>query len=178
MRGALFVVSAFIFAIALNGAPQRSQERPSIAYGTANVSLGMTVEQVEQSLQGGSRYMKTIPGYKDSTLVYVNGQSNPTSEGQIIFSNGRVTYADYKMPDVSNADELAQEIAGAVDEMETKTCIISNYTAHGTGGGFSQSTFECGARRFLVMTTQTLGNNTKSIHVSLEIGHAGAAPSK
>lgn len=177
VHGTLLVVGVCMFAGLLNGGvPQRSQERrqdrPFISYGTAKVSLGMTIEEVQQNLATSSRHMKTLPDDTDSSLVYVNGQSEPNSEGQIIFKRGRVIYADYKMPVVNNADELAQEIAGAVDTMETKTCDVSNYSAHGTGGGFTQSIFECGSRRFNVMAVQELGNSVRAINVNIEIGYA------
>lgn len=58
--------------------------------------------------------------------------------------------------------------------METKTCTISNYAAHGTGGGFSESVFECGSRRFYVHTTQLLGSSARTINVNLEVGQTVA----
>jgi hypothetical protein len=71
---------------------------------------------------------------------------------------------------VDSADELAQEIAGAVDNMETKTCETSNYSVHGTGGGFSQIISQCGSRRFNVMTVQVLGSPARTVNVNIEIG--------
>lgn len=172
LKGSLFFgVGIFAVALLTRASPQRPQERPSISYGTAKVSLGMTMEQVQQSLAGASRHMQTIPSFKQSVMVYVNGQPEPTSEGQIIFGNGRVTYADYKMPIIDTAEELAQEIAGAVDNMETKTCALSNYSAHGTGGETSQTIFDCGSRRFNVMTFHTFGSNARTTSVDIEIGN-------
>ena len=74
------------------------------------------------------------------------------------------------MPVAQSADALAQEIAGAVDGMETKMCSVSNYTAHGTGGGFSQSIFQCGPKRFSVMATQLLGGSKRDVNVTIQIG--------
>lgn len=152
-----------------NGAPQRPQAQPTISYGTADISLGMTVEQVEQHLAQAARHTKGISPDKNSVVVYPNG-GDTDFEGQITFGNGRVVYADYQMPVANSADDLAQEIAGAIDSMETKRCTGSNYAAHSTGGGFSQSIFDCGSKRFNVMTVQTFGNSTRMVYVQIEIG--------
>ncbi len=152
----------------LNGSQQLAQEQPSIAYGMAKISLGMTVEQVEQHLAEAARHIKKGSD-KDTTLVYLNGESTDF-EGQITFAGGHVIYADYHMPTVDSADELAQEIAGAVDNMGTKTCEASNYSAHGTGGGFTQIIFQCGSRRFNVMTVQVLRSAARTVNVNIEIG--------
>jgi hypothetical protein len=152
------------------GAAQRPQTEPTISYGTAGISLGMTVEQVEQHLAQAARHTKPVSDDdKNNLLVYLNG-GDADFEGQIAFRNGRVVYADYQMPVTDNSDDLAQEIAGAIENMETKTCTASNYSAHGTGGGFTQSTFECGSKRFFVMTVQALGSNVRRVNVHIEIG--------
>jgi hypothetical protein len=161
------LVGALALLTGLNGAPQRPQAQPTISFGTAVISLGMTVEQVEQHLAQAALHTKPLSEDKNNVLVYLNGGN---SEGQIAFGNGHVVYADYQMPVVNSADELAQEIAGAVDSMETKTCAVSNYTAHGTGGGFSQSIFECGSKRFNVMTVQEFGSSPRAVNVNIEIG--------
>ncbi|SRR6266849_592112 len=166
------LVGAVVLATGLNGTAQRAQRQPSINYGRATISLGMTVEDVERHLADAARHMKTLSD-KDTALVYRNGETDDF-EGQITFGTGHVIYADFHMPNVHSADELAQEIAGAVDSMETKTCEASNYSAHGTGGGFSQSIFECGSRRFNVMTTQVFGSNMRTINVNIEIGRTVA----
>jgi hypothetical protein len=166
------LVGTIAVATWLSGAAQRTQGQPSIGYGTAKVSLGMSVEQVQQHLAEANRHIKTLSD-KDTALVYQNGES-VDFEGQITFGSGHVIYADYHMPVANSADELAQEIAGAVDNMETKTCEASNYFAHGTGGGFSQSIFECGSRRFNVMTVQTLGSSVRTVNVNIEIGRTVA----
>lgn len=151
-----------------NDAFQRVQQQPSISFGMARVSLGMTVQQVEQSLSEAGRHIQFLPDRK-TAIVYAGG--NPgDSEGQVTFSGGRATYAQFQMPNVQGADELAQEVAGAVDSMDTKTCTVSNYSAHGTGGGFSQSIFDCGSKTFNVMTSRVLGSNIPSINVNIEIG--------
>jgi hypothetical protein len=164
----LALLGAVALATGLNGRAQRAQGQPSITYGMARISLGMTVEQVEQRLAESARHIKTDSD-KDTALVYTNGKSSDF-EGQITFASGRVIYADYHMPTVYSADELAQEIAGAVENMETKTCEASNYSAHGTGGGFSQIIFQCGSRRFNVMTAQVLGSAVRTVNVNIEIG--------
>jgi hypothetical protein len=161
-----FVIGALAFAVVLQVSAARNQ--PSIAFGTATVSLGMTVEQVQERLSGAARSIKFLPD-KVTALVYTNGEPDGT-EGQITFSGGRVVYAQFQMRSVRNADELAQEIAGAVDSMETKNRDASNYSAHGTGGGFSQIIFDCGSRRFNIMTLQTLGSSDHTINVNIEVG--------
>jgi len=143
-----------------------------MAYGQARVTLGMTVEQVEQNLAEGARHIQ-FRSDKETAIVRQNGVTDDF-EGQITFRGGHVIYADYHLPNAHTADELAQEIAGAVDSMETKTCTISNFTAHGTGGGHSDSIFECGARRFTVFSVQTLGSNARTINVNLEMGQTVA----
>jgi hypothetical protein len=166
------LVCAVVLTSGLNEAPQRTQGQPSIIYGTAKISLGMTLEQVQQHLAEASRHIE-MHSDKVTALVYINGEANDF-EGQITFANGRVIYADFHMPNIRSADELAQEIAGAVDNMESKTCDASNYSAHGTGGGFSQIIFECGSRRFNVMTVQQLGSATRTVNVNIEIGQTVA----
>ena len=165
---ALVAVGAIVLCSGLNKPAQRIQEQAFMTYGQARITLGMTVEQVEQHLSEGGRRIQFLSD-KETAIVYRNGVTDDF-EGQITFRSGHVIYADYHMPNALNADDLAQEIAGAVDDMETKTCTISNFTAHGTGGGHSDSIFECGARRFTVYTMQTLGSKTKTINVNIEIG--------
>jgi len=128
-----------------NGVSQKTREQPSVTFGMAKVSLGMTVQQVEQRLSEAGRHIQFLSD-KKTAIVYVGGNSAGDSEGQVTFSRGIVIYAEFQMSSVQSADELAQEIAGAVDSMDTKTCAISNYSSHGTGGGFSQSIFDCGPR--------------------------------
>lgn len=162
------LVGTIILAAGLSGPEQRTQEQTFMDYGMARIRLGMTIEQVEQNLAGAARHIQILAD-KETALVYKNGVTDDF-EGQITFGGGHVIYADYHMPSVNAADELAQEIAGAVDNMETKTCTISNYTAHGTGGGHSESAFECGSRRFTVFTMTTLGSTARTINVNIEIG--------
>jgi hypothetical protein len=151
------------------GSSERPQEQPSISFGMAQISLGMTVQEVEQRLSEGARHIQFLSD-KKTAIVHLNGEPDRT-EGQVTFSGGRAIYAQFQMPDVQSADELAEEIAGAVDSMAVKNCNISNYSSHGTGGGFSQSIFDCGTRTFNIMTTHILGSNGSSINVNIEIGH-------
>jgi len=161
------LLGTFALLTGLNVAPQA---QPTVSYGSAGVSLGMTFEQVEQQLAHAARHGKPFSeDDKNNLLVYLDAADNDL-EGQIAFRNGHVVYADYQMPVANSPDDLAQEIAGAVDNMETKICTASNYTAHGTGGGFTQIIFECGSKRFNVMTVQTLGSNVRRVNVHIEIG--------
>jgi hypothetical protein len=168
----LALVGAIAFGTGLGRPAQRPQERAFMTYGLARISLGMTVEQVEQHLAAAGRHIQFLSD-KETAIVYRNGITDD-DEGQITFGGGHVIYASNQMPNVVTADELAQEIAGAVDNMETKTCTISNYAAHGTGGGFSESTFECGPRRFNVFSMQTLGSHARTISLTLEVGYTVA----
>jgi hypothetical protein len=165
-------VGAVVLCARLNAPAQRPQEQAFMTYGRARIALGMTVEQAEQRLAESSRHIQFLSD-KETATVYQNGVTDDF-EGQITFGGGHVIYADYHLPNARTADELAQEIAGAVDSMETKTCTISNFAAHGTGGGHSDTIFECGARRFVVFTMQTLGSNARTINVDLEIGQTVA----
>jgi hypothetical protein len=168
----LAVMGAVAFVGVLTGDAQRTKEQPSISFGMAAISLGMTVEQVDRNLAGAARHIQMLPD-KQTALVYRNGVTDDF-EGQITFSGGRAVFAQFQMPNAKSADELAQEIAGAVDNMETKSCEASNYSAHGTGGSISQSVFECGSRRFDVMTVQTLGSGVRTVHVNIEVGRIAA----
>lgn len=167
----LTVVGAFALGAGINSAVQRPQQQAFMTYGQTRISLGMTVEQVEQRLSDAGLHLQFLPD-KETALVYPNVSG--ALEGQITFGGGHVIYADYHMPNANSADELAQGIAGAVDDMETKTCTISNYAAHSTGGGFSETDFECGSRRFNVLSMQTLGGKDRTINVNLEIGRTVA----
>jgi hypothetical protein len=158
-------ISAVVLSAGMNGAPQPKQRQPSIAFGIATISLGMTVEEVQKRLAESGRHLEFLDD-KVTGLVHAPNEI----EGQVTFSGGRAVYAQYQMPNVQTADDLAQEIAGAVDSMETKACEASNYSAHGTGGGFSQSIFQCGSRQFNIMTVQTLGRSTRTINVNIQIG--------
>jgi hypothetical protein len=150
------------------GALQQTQDQPSVTFGMAKVSLGMTVQQVEQHLSEAGRHIEFLPD-KQTAIVRVNGHLEDL-EGQVTFSRGSAVYAQFQMPAVQSADELAQEIAGAVDSMDTKTCTVANFSAHGTGGGHSESIFKCGPRTFDVMTVQVLGSSARTINVDIEIG--------
>jgi hypothetical protein len=163
----LSVITVLAFIAGTYGDVQKGQ--PSIAFGIASVSLGMTVEQIQEHLAKAGRHLKFLPD-KSTAVVYANGNSSlDVMEGQVTFSSGRAIFAQYQMPNAQSAEDLAQEIAGAVDS-KTRSCNVSNYSAHGTGGGFSQSIFDCGPKRFDIMTTQVLGSTVRNINVNIEIG--------
>ena len=126
----------------------------------------MTLEEVNRVLATSGLHLQFLPNDKEDALV--TGPSG--DEGQVTFSAGRTIYAAYRMPNVNTADELTQEIAGAVDSMQTKTCYVQNYSSHGTGGGMNQTIFECGFRRFTIMNGYVLGGGGRMINVSIEIG--------
>lgn len=165
---ALVVTGMVATFLGLNVEAQRPQ--PSIEFGGAQVSLGMTVEQVEKNLAESARHIEFMTD-KHTALVRVNNAPVPTGdEGQVTFFDGRVVYAAFQFPGTRDAVELAQEIAGAVESMAAKTCTLANYSSHGTGGGFSQSIFDCGSKSFNVMTVETLGTTERYTHVEITIG--------
>jgi hypothetical protein len=170
LRGALVVAGLISILVGPNIAAQRKQPPPSIEFGGAQVSLGMTVGQVEKNLAESARHIEFMSD-KHTAVVRVNNASVPTGdEGQVTFFDGRVVYAAFQFPGTHDAVELAQEIAGAVENMGTKTCALRNYSSHGTGGGFSQTIFDCGSKSFNVMTLETLGTNERDTHVEISIG--------
>jgi prepilin-type processing-associated H-X9-DG protein len=161
------VVATFL---GLNVEAQRGQQPPSIGFGGAQVSLGMTVEQVEKNLAASARHIEFMSD-KHTAVVRVNNAPVPSGdEGQVTFFDGHVAYAAFQFPATHDAVRLAQEIAGAVENMDAKVCAASNYSSHGTGGGFSQTIFDCGSKSFNVMTVETLGANERYTHVEITIG--------
>jgi hypothetical protein len=167
---ALVVMGAIVAALGLSMEAEQKQEPVSIEFGGAQVSLGMTVEQVEKNLAESGRHIELLTD-KHTALVRVNNAAGYSGhEGQVTFFDGRVAYAAFHFPDAHDADQLAREIAGAVDSMETKVCAASNYSSHGTGGSLSETMFDCGSKSFDVMTTETLGHNERYTHVEMTIG--------
>jgi hypothetical protein len=137
----------------------------------------MTVEQVQKVLAESARHIEFMSD-KHTALVRINNAPVPNGdEGQVTFFDGRVVYAAFHFPDAHAADHLAQEIAGAVESMDTKVCAVSNYSSHGTGGSLSETIFDCGSKSFNVMTTESLSHNERYTHVEITIG-AIPIPSK
>ena len=166
----LAVTGVVVLAATLGLAAQRVQQ-PSLNFGAANISLGMTLQEAQNLLTGAGQHIHFIPDEKPPVRTAMIDEDD--YYGQVTFWDGRVVFVKYQMPVAHNPDELAQEIAGAVDSMETKTCSASNYSSHGTGGGFSESIFQCGPKRFSVTTTQVLRSGVRDINVSIQIGHIG-----
>jgi hypothetical protein len=170
---ALALAGAVFLVVTLSLAAQRAQQ-PSLNFGSANISLGMTVQEAQTLLTEARQHFRFIRDEPLALRTLTIGSDEGGDEGgQITFSDGRAVFVEYQMPTAHSADALAQEIAGAVDSMETKTCSVSNYSAHGTGGVFSQSIFQCGPKTFNVMTTQLLGSTARDVNVTIEIGHLG-----
>ncbi|MGC1417043.1 MAG: hypothetical protein WA817_17275 [Candidatus Acidiferrum sp.] len=166
----LALIGAIPIVLAFNMEAQRKQEPPSIEFGGAQISLGMTVEQVQKNLAANARHIELMTD-KHTALIRINNAPLPSgSEGQVTFFDGRVAYAAFHFPDAQDADQLAQEIAGAVENMDTEACAISNYSSHGTGGGLSQTIFDCSSKSFDVVTTEILGHSERYTHVEITIG--------
>ena len=130
----------------------------------------MKLAQVVKNLAESGRHVEFMSD-KHTALVRIN--SAPASggdEGQITLFDGDVAYASFHFPDAQNANELAQEIAGAVENMDTKVCTATNYSSHGTGGGLSQTIFDCGPKSFNVKTIDILGRSERHTWVEITIG--------
>lgn len=167
---ALAVMGAIVVGLGLSMKAKQKQEPASIEFGGARVSLGMTVEQVGKNLAESGRHIELLTD-KHTALVRINNAAGYSGhEGQVTFFDGRVAYAAFHFPDAHDADQLAREIAGAVDSMDTKVCAASNYGSHGTGGSLSETIFDCGSKSFDVMTTEALGHSERYTHVEVTIG--------
>jgi hypothetical protein len=165
----LLALAVVVVMSALQGTAQRGQQEPSIRYGLSTISLGMTLAQTQQSLSSSGRHLEQLQGDPDKATWIVSTNARKNDEGQVTIRNGKVVYADYTMPDARDADELGQEIAGAIESMSTKTCQAQNYSSRGTGGNFSQSIFSCGLQRFDIQTAQVIGS-PRQVNVNIRIG--------
>jgi hypothetical protein len=144
----------------------QTRDTPSLSFGSTTVSLGMTKAQIEQSLATNNEHLEWIPDNNSASVVQKDG----TDVGQITFAGDRLAYAAFDYPSASNAVMLAQEVAGAVESMGTKTCQLSNFSSHGTGGSHSDTIFHCGSKRFIIMAVETIGDSNRYTSVKVEIG--------
>jgi hypothetical protein len=167
----LFVTGALAVAfLNVNTRAERRQEPPSIAFGLARVTVGMTIERVEKNLAESGRHLEPL-GDKHSWSVCINNIPMPDcDEGEVVFFDGHVAYAMFQLPVVRTADQLAKEIASAVENMDTNVCVVRNYSSHGTGGGTSGTIFDCGSKSFELMTSENLGDNEHYTNVNITIG--------
>jgi hypothetical protein len=170
LRRALVVAGLISILLGPSIAAQPKRPLPSIEFGRAQISLGMTRQQVEKTLRESGRHLVDMnDGH--TAVVRVNNAPVPTAdEGEVMFFDGHVSYAAFQFPTARNAAELSQEIAGAVENMPTKICAVRNYSSHGTGGGISQTIFDCGSRSFDVITVETLGTDERHSNVEITIG--------
>ena len=154
---------------------ERSQQEPFISYGGARISVGMTIGEVKRALSQANRHIEQDSSSGNIWIVSPNGSNILGEDGQITFNKDpepHVVFASYNLPDVKTAEELAKEIAFAVDSMDSKVCVASNFSARGTGGGHSDTVFECGLQRFEVSTGYILGafSSIRPTNVSIRIG--------
>ena len=120
----LAVICTVILASGLYAGPQRKQEPPSITFGGAQVSLGMTVELVEKNLAASTRHIEFLAD-KRTAVVRLNGASVPNGdEGQVTFADGHLVYAAFNFPVALNADQLAQELAGLLRTWTRKSAQL------------------------------------------------------
>jgi hypothetical protein len=162
---------------ALLARAQEGKQQPYLEFGGARVSLGMTVGQVERILAAAGRHLKflydgqTASGMTEQAAsVTLSNVTEPNGdEGQVTFYNGRVGYAAFVFSGTRDAVVLAQELAGAIENVDARNCSLRNFTAHGTGGGHSDSIFTCGSKTIRVTTIEPLGDD-RSTSVEIEIG--------
>jgi len=170
VRGTLVGAGLIVILAGPNVAGQQKQAPPFLEFGTAQISLGMTKEQVEKTLRESGRHLVDMND-NHTALVRANDAPVPSGdEGEVMFFDGRVAYAAFQFPVARNAAELSEEIAGAVENMATRICAVRNYSSHGTGGGFSQTIFDCGSKSFDIITVETLGTDERHSNVEITIG--------
>ena len=156
---------------------QAAKQPPYLEFGDARVSLGMTVAQVERNLAAAGRHLKFLDDGQPASgmteqvgLVTLNHITEPSGDGgQVTFYNGRVGYAAFQFSGTLDAVVLAQELEGAIENVDARNCSLENFTAHGTGGGHTDSIFTCGSKTIRVTTIEPIGEN-RSVNVSIEIG--------
>lgn len=162
---------------ALSAKAQEGKQQPYLEFGGARVLLGMTVRQVEGNLAATGRHLKflydgrTASGMTEQDAsVNLNNVTEPNGfEGQVTFYNGRVGYAAFQFTETRDAVVLAQELAGAIENVDARNCSLENFTAHGTGGGHTDSIFTCGRKTIRVTTIEPLGDD-RATNIEVEIG--------
>jgi hypothetical protein len=88
--GALVWIGVVATLLGPNIQVQRRQQQPSIEFGGAQVSLGMTVVQVEKNLAESARHIEFMSD-KHTALVRVNNAPVTSGdEGQVTFFDGRL----------------------------------------------------------------------------------------
>src|SRR5689334_25115153 len=97
--GALVMTGVVATFLGLSVQAQRGQQQPpSVEFGRAQVSLGMSVEQVQMNLSESARHIEFMSD-KQTALVRVNNVPMPSGdEGQVTFVDGRVAYAAFQFP--------------------------------------------------------------------------------
>jgi hypothetical protein len=98
----------------------------------------MTVGQVERDLAAAGRHLEflysgqTASGMTEQgASVTLNKVTGPGADaGQVTFYNGRVGYAAIQFSGTRDAVVLAQELAGAIENVDARSCSLENFTAH------------------------------------------------
>jgi hypothetical protein len=153
----------------IQGAAQDRRQTPYLEFGSVRVSLGMTVEQVGRIMAADGMHLGFLDG--QTALVTRSTATGPNSDmGQVTFRNGLAAYAAFQFPGTNDAVVLAQELAGAIENVDARSCSLKNFTAHGTGGSHTDSIFDCGSKTIRVVTVQTLTSDNASTLVEVEIG--------
>lgn len=159
-----------ITAIAIPCAAQQQRPQAYIEFGRARVSLGATIDQASRNLAQSGLRLKFLSDGQTALVTPNDGSDQNNDEGQVTFYNGRVAYAAFQFPQTNDAVVLAQELAGAIENVKAENCSLENFTAHGTGGGHTDSILSCGSKTIRVMTIEALGTNYRSTNVQIEIG--------
>jgi hypothetical protein len=165
----------------LAGCKHQPREQASINFGTAKISLGMTKAQAERSLSAAARHIEFVnAGGQSKATVVRDGQPNDFNQS-ITFRDDIVVDAVSLMPTPNSVDELAEQIATAVDNMETKSCSAAtdrSRTLSGTGEGrFLMIRFTCGTQRISLNTIKLSLPNHESVSTSVGIA-IGQAPAR
>lgn len=168
---ALFV-AALLTLVAVNLESQRKEDPPSLEIDGTRIQLGMTQEQVTAALdKNGMKLRFVFDGHVALVVRKDTPQDVNDFDSQVTFYDGRAAYVSFQLPQAHSAVQLAQEIAGAIEAVEDKNCLLENFSAHGTGGGHSDVVANCGPKTITIMTMEPL-NGERSTHVEISIGSA------
>lgn len=163
--------------------PSGPQEQPSVSFGASRIYLGMAKEEVQRRLAESARHIVVQTGLPagDQHLSWATVVRNSTSgpddsdEGVITFRDERVTSAGLSMPAPQDADELAEEIANAVEGMQVKTCIVENSRNASTRAGLEETRvltrFRCGSQ-YLGITTSRISSPIQQVTTTVSAGIA------
>jgi hypothetical protein len=165
----LFVCALLTLFASVSLESQRKQELPSLEIDGTLIQLGMTQVQVMTALDKNGMKLRFLWDGHAALVVRKDAPNLNDADSQSTFYDGRAAYVSFQFPQAHSAVQLAQEIAGAVELVESKDCSLRNFSAHGTGGGHSDVIASCGSKTIVIMTSEPL-NGERSTHVEISIG--------